>query len=287
MLVRPLPGVMRQFVRDALHAAYLAGHNVYLSSDNGTADLYNAYFAWAHDSARNLRNLISGQDIARLVLTPRYWNLYSVPVASAQPIREAIKFELEQQGTALQEAYGELDFLEQRWGALDRVQESVFMVADTNVFCQHAERFDKADYAADLGIGDRPLHIVIPLVVVDELDRLKDRGQGAAKTNARDTIRLLDKFLPSPGDIGNVRPAGPSPADPGVLRGKVTVELFIDPPEHVRLPRPDDEIIDQAIVLQGLAGRRIRVLIGDIGMSTRSRLRDLHTVRINFPDPPA
>ncbi|WP_405144386.1 PIN domain-containing protein [Sphaerisporangium sp. NBC_01403] len=264
----------RRPIRDALHDAYQAAHNLYLSHQP-SVDLYNAYFEWANDTVRKLQTLISGADIDRLILTPRHWALYSVPVASAAPVRDLVKLELERQATAMQDAYKALDFLATRWADL-----GVFVVVDTSVYCHHPQRLDEADLAADLGIGEEPLHIVIPMVVIDELDRLKDRGNGDAKVNARKTLKVLDQVLSDPGDIGRIREAGPSVLDPGIKRGVITVELLPDPPSHIRLPRSDDEIVDQALALEGLADRRVRVVTYDTGQSTRARLAGLEAVKL-------
>jgi len=61
----------------------------------------------------------------------------------------------------------------------------------------------------------------------------------------------------------------------GLPRGEVTTELIFDPPSHVRLPINDDEIIDQAMAIQPLAGRDVTLLTYDIGQSTRARAAGL------------
>ncbi|GAB2842863.1 hypothetical protein GCM10027074_06700 [Streptomyces deserti] len=42
----------------------------------------------------------------------------------------------------------------------------------------------------------------------------------------------------------------------GLRRGEVTVQLMFDPPEHVRLPINDDEIVDRALAIKPLSGAR-------------------------------
>jgi hypothetical protein len=62
--------------------------------------------------------------------------------------------------------------------------------------------------------------------------------------------------------------------------GAITVEIVFDPPEHVRLPIVDDEIIDRALMVQVYAGRAITVVTYDTGQSTRARRVGLPTKKL-------
>ncbi len=70
--------------------------------------------------------------------------------------------------------------------------------------------------------------------------------------------------------IGVIRPRGNAPENPAFPRGAITIDLWPDPPGHVRLPRTDDEVIARGVAFQALAGRKVKLLTGDIGMSTRA-----------------
>ncbi|GAA4985342.1 hypothetical protein HD597_004128 [Nonomuraea thailandensis] len=99
---------------------------------------------------------------------------------------------------------------------------------------------------------------------------------GAASTNARETINLLDNLLPR----GVVRHRGSAPENPAFPRGAITIDLWPDPPGHVRLPRTDDEIIARAVALQARAGRKVKLLTGNLGMSTREGAWTAQTCRV-------
>lgn len=134
---------------------------------------------------------------------------------------------------------------------------------------------------ADAGaLPGHDVHLILPLPVLDELDRQKDRGQGAAATNARETIKQLDSLLPH----GVIRLRGNAPENPAFPRGAITIDLWPDPPGHLRLPRADDEIIARAVAFQALAGREVTLLTGDIGVATRARMAGLKAVRLDLPD---
>jgi hypothetical protein len=56
--------------------------------------------------------------------------------------------------------------------------------------------------------------------------------------------------------------------------------LVFDPPDHIRLPSNDEEIIERAVSIDSLAGRKIRFLTYDTGQSTRARRAGLFTIKI-------
>ena len=62
--------------------------------------------------------------------------------------------------------------------------------------------------------------------------------------------------------------------------GKVTVELLLEEPGHVRLPHPDDELVDQALALEALSGRKVYLVTFDTGMSVRARAAGLEVIKL-------
>jgi hypothetical protein len=46
-----------------------------------------------------------------------------------------------------------------------------------------------------------------------------------------------------------------------------TTEIVTDPPGHARLPINDEEIIDQTLAIQALAGQRVTMITYDTGQS--------------------
>lgn len=57
----------------------------------------------------------------------------------------------------------------------------------------------------------------------------------------------------------------------GLPRGRVTLEVFFDPPGHHRLPINDEEIIDRALAIQVEAGRDVTFWTFDTAQSTRAK----------------
>ena len=69
----------------------------------------------------------------------------------------------------------------------------------------------------------------------------------------------------------------------GTAPGKITMEIVFDPPEHVRLPINDDEIIDRVLAIQSLAGRQVTLLTYDTSQSTRARAAGLPVIKLDRP----
>ncbi|GGV68465.1 hypothetical protein GCM10010277_77820 [Streptomyces longisporoflavus] len=110
--------------------------------------------------------------------------------------------------------------------------------------------------------------LVVPLCVVDELDRQK-YGQGDLARKAATAIRFLERTL------HNSRPGHPVP-----LREGVTLEIWVD--TNNRGGDTDLSILRCAADLANLHPTTgARVLTDDIGMRLRAQQMDLRTVRLH------
>ena len=127
-----------------------------------------------------------------------------------------------------------------------------------------------ADLALKLGARGDPIHLILPIVVVDELDGLKQAGQPQVRWRAGYTLAVLDRVLRNGTGPARLREEDFSALDTGgIPRGEITVEILLDPPGHRRLPINDDEIVDRALAVQPLAGRAVTLLTYDTGQATR------------------
>jgi hypothetical protein len=154
-------------------------------------------------------------------------------------------------------------------------------VLDTSAF-QEFERFWKADWAKVAGADPPhvskpglPIRLVVPLLVVEELDGQKRHPNGRVRQTARETLRHLREL-----------PRISTDAVANVLRldDRVTMEIFLDDPTHTRLPVNDAEIIDRAVELRSLfpVSRRLILVSGDVSMEFRAEgmgLKARHVAR--------
>lgn len=121
----------------------------------------------------------------------------------------------------------------------------------------------------------------MPMVIVDELDRLKRQNQ-PVRGRARTALRSLQSLITDP--HASARLKDPSPTEQGLIRGGVTIELVLDPPGHRRLPIADDELADRASAVQVLAGSDVTILTYDYGMAFRATTAGLIAVKLDQPE---
>jgi hypothetical protein len=87
----------------------------------------------------------------------------------------------------------ELDAQIGRWS-----DQATYVVPDTSFFCHGEALFDKADYHGILDANWvnrlRPIRLLIPIAVVDELDDLKE-ARTAVRHRARVSLAILDRVI--------------------------------------------------------------------------------------------
>jgi hypothetical protein len=153
-------------------------------------------------------------------------------------------------------------------------------VLDTSAFHEF-DRFWVADWVklteADpphASMPGLPIRLVVPLIVVEELDAQKRHPNGKVREAARDILRHL-RDLP--------RLSTDAFADVLRLDDRVTVEILLDDPMHLRMPVNDAEIIDRAVHLRSLfpMSRRVILVSGDVSMEFRAEGVSLETKHVS------
>ncbi|MBC6461457.1 PIN domain-containing protein [Actinomadura sp. HBU206391] len=273
MLLRLLPGATPASVLEPLQRTRTDVGNLSTGHFGGPVDRREAYLHWANESVRALRSALPSAEQNRLIMTSAFWHIQSMATPLANATTSTINTEVQARKTELDALYIALQDQISRW-------ESVrIAIPDTSMFIRH-DKVEEWDLAPLLQLAEgEPLHIVIPMAVVDELDRLKEASKKETRWRARYSTAVLDRVLPDPTQTGVLREQGYEPG-----RGCVTVEVLLDPPGHVRLPGDDDEIVDQAYSVNGLATQPVTVLTYDTGQSMRARARTLSCKKL--PDPP-
>jgi len=190
-----------------------------------------------------------------------------------------VSLELTQRVDAFEDAIKILGAQVKRWS-----RPGTFVVADTSVYIEHEDKLEALDFAPLLKIRGDPVHVLVPIVVVDELDGLKKSKNNHERWRASYTLAVLDRVFASSTEPARLRAENFSAlGSGGIPRGEVTIELVFDPPGHVRLPINDDEIIDRALMIQPLAGRGVALLTYDTGQSTRARSAGLRVHKLTRP----
>ncbi|MFE4415794.1 PIN domain-containing protein [Streptomyces sp. NPDC056821] len=283
MLITPRPGTDRKNIRQALSGVHTTAMNLQRPYGSAFEGLLT-YLEWATESARMLRSQISDRDLDQLVFTDRYRALLGscgtlAGTAQQRLVNGLVQLEVAERIEAFEAAVAALDTRIGRWS-----QREVFVVADASFYIQNEVKLADVDLHEVLDVPRwQFVRLLFPIVVVDELDDLKDASKQRARWRAAHTLGLLDGVLN--GGTHGVLHEGEHTVQDGETRGRVNVEIVLDPPGHVRLDRPDVEIIDRTVAIQGLAGRDVRLLTCDTSQHTRGRAAGLQVTKVATKDP--
>jgi predicted ribonuclease YlaK len=148
------------------------------------------------------------------------------------------------------------------------------LVPDTSFYIQHDKKIEEVDFH-QLADTTGPVRVVIPMVVIDELDGLKQATSAKVRWRAAYSVAVIDRVIADPPVPGLLRPGVQLPP-----RGEVKLQALLDPPGHRRMPINDDEIINRSLACRPLAGT-LMVLTYDTGQSTRARAAGLKVTKFS------
>lgn len=280
MLVSIYPGARPADVLEVLrgiHAKIGDAANVW---DSAVARA-TAYLGWANDSVRMLEHRVSAADIGRLVLTSGYERILTATgilagddTATQGALSGLLRREIERQGEVLAEAVKDLQEQTLRWPS-----NRLYAVADTSFYIDHEHKLEDIDLADHVHATwpDQVVTLIVPIIVLDELDGLKNRGPNhQVKWRAGHTLAVFDRIFTKPAAQGILQ-------QPAADRRGIVADVFFDPVGHERLPIADDEIIDRALAAQGLTGTTITLLTFDTGQAARARNAGLDVSKLSRP----
>lgn len=224
-------------------------------------EVFDSYLRWAADAADVLASRVSPEDVEKLVLTRRHWALCGIDPAANGAITRLVNAEVSDRRRNLFRAIESLVQAQERWSALG----GKILVADTNVYLHHQQPFDEVDWGVLVNAAEHePIHLIIPILVVDELDRAK-RGRNETRARARASLRKLAMTFEDP-DVSAQFAAGTS---------LTTAHLLLDSAGHKRLADADSELIDRTFALTAFTGSPATVVTFDTGMALRARAAGL------------
>ena len=175
------------------------------------------------------------------------------------------------------------------YGEMRRLQAAPTTIAvlDTNVLMMDHSRLTEMPWHQLSETRDMQLvRVIIPIIVVDELDALKRSsgemrigGKGIPRrTVARQALRTVSGMFQQPSDVYSF-----DQSDDALIRRPVTIELLMDAPFHKRLSSPDAEIRDRALSLKPYAQRTLLVTY-DLGNQFSAEAIGLATRRLTDAD---
>lgn len=229
----------------------------------------NAYVLWANRAQGQLRTILSTKDAAVFFDGPRHQDICSMtPGSQLLPL---ISAEVGAHSDRFGSLANELDLARRLFEGAGSC-----VVPDTSFYIEHGEKIEDVDFhvlARDRG----PVRVLIPMIVVDELDGLKRGATSRTRWRARYSVAVIDKVIVDPPQPGILSPEAYMPP-----RGEVTFQIVFDPRGHGRLPINDDEIIDRCLACQPFVGN-VTVITYDTGQSTRAKAAGLKVTKLS-PD---
>lgn len=234
--------------------------NCYAGRDG--ADARDRWLRWWSGADRQLRNLFADGEMAA--------SLY----VSAEKVRDvnlgALPFMLinretgywdEQLGRVIEELKALQPFIE---------LPGVIVVPDTSAFLE-GEYFTDLNWQALAEAGAQPVRLVVPVLVIEELDAHK-RGRDRQRDRAVSVLRRLWEL------------GGSDPERIARIPGRaVTAEVFLDGAWHIRRPVNDDEIIERALAIAEITGREVILAAADFAMLYRASAAGLKAVLVTRP----
>lgn len=283
MLITPRPGTNRENLLKSLQ--YVQGEVFNLRGGGGGRNAQErvlAYLDWTNNAVRMLDGQIGDSDLNHLVLTGRYklllstaGTLTSMDTPTQRVVNGLVAQELEERVKAFDEAVETLQREIRRWSGYRHL-----VMPDTSFYIHHKEKLEAIEFGPIIDVWESEVTVLVPTVVVDELDRLKESKDRQARWRSRYTVAVLDRLFEGGTGRARLRKGGVGPGPDGKTPSEITVELLFDAPGHVRLPIEDDEIIDRALAVEPLADRKVTLLTYDTGQSTRARNAGLQAVKL-------
>jgi len=257
----PRPQASIEAVLSRLEAVTTAFANVPRKFAGGSAELVGAYIREVADQERLLYNeFVDLSDDGFGLHTPRFWALVSMdPTASATTYQTNAEMEL--QTRRLRESVVEWKSVAQQFK-----KSAVLVAPDTNTLV-------RGQWLADVRwnklVGTAQATLVLPHVVLDELDRLSYKSNIDTSDRARKVLKYLRTNL-------NLT----APGSPVPLRDSVLLQLFVDPPGHGTSPNSDGEFLDRVELLKVISGLPVHVATRDYGMQVRAAARGLQVIHV-------
>ncbi|MBU2667791.1 hypothetical protein KOI35_30195 [Actinoplanes bogorensis] len=273
MLVTLEPGADRNYVLGVLDRAV-----VEIDSPHPNNNVpYGGYVAWILGLARMLRGHIADADLEGLIYTPGLDRLLAGVGAGTMKGQHVFNDEKDARRRVFTTAANNLRDQIARWSVH---QHEVLSVVDTNVFLHHPgwhkdpspqRVLGSIPWALDLKAGHADIKLVLPEVVVRELDRHKESSNKVVRFRAQVTLAALARLLQDPFAPVVLREHGPQGAADDEPGGQVTLRVFYDDPAHRPVDDEDTEILQRALALQSLASHDVVVFTTDVTMALNAR----------------
>ena len=224
------------------------------------AQMRDEYLGWTHRAERQLRHLFRDPEAWEMLFSTRYWHIRGIRTNAAGS-SAMIHDEANSQAIRLQGYVDQLRHEANVFAPSDPIEAPV--VLDTNVLI-HFQPLVQINWLKEINANQ--VRIVLPLAVVDELDKQTYVSNPTICKRAKSVIAFLQKLRKG-------RPADHAvqvPSRPGA-----TCQILLDPEGHRRFSNVDQEILSRAQHVSLLRGQPVIVGSADYGVQLRAEAQGL------------
>lgn len=237
----------------------LIPHTGAISFDRLMASTILAYERWTVSAQRQLRTTFRDGAVIDRLRNEKYWIIVGSSPTSSRTV-SMLHAELAELRSYFNDVANELRSIKAKFTQTSR------WVLDTNDLL-HYYRLDTIPWTKIYGKG---AHLMLPHVVIDEIDSKSYSSGPSIQRRARGVYRMLELLLEKRDEGGRI-----------MLSDGTALEVLADDPSEPRLPNNDDEIVARAVALQqAVYPGYVTVVTRDIGMRTRVLAQQLRADKI-------
>lgn len=207
-----------------------------------------------------LRGVLDPDTWIDLLHTTRHWQLRNATAHTPRLIPSVLA-ELDSRSLVINAVRQALLDEQTRWKPLGGLTHTI-AVPDTMMFLDPRAPFESIDWRQTTHSLDS-VRVVVPLLAIDELDRLKRQGNSTTAKAAQAAIRWLADKLPS-------RPADRTPLPTDDQFHPMTLEVYVEDTPR-RVADADLLIIETVRRLGRFADTPATLVTRDLGMAVRAR----------------
>jgi rRNA-processing protein FCF1 len=265
-------GVTIESAISAINDIIQESQQPYNLTSNDTVGKLISYFNWVDTAQKRLRTVFADAELENSLLARAYWHIGAL--LSYQSLSRMINEEIEFQAgypNNPADSHGRLGDAISRLRSLARLADRLgrICVLDTNVLL-HYRLFDQINWPERLSVP--AVRLIIPLVVVDELDEKKYARRAEFWDRARQVLGLIDRF------------ADQAPDGYATVRDNVTVEVLPDEEGHLRALSNDQEILERCELMVQVTGQQVTLVTGDSGARINARSRGIEVLKLTDDD---
>ncbi|WIB13302.1 PIN domain-containing protein [Curtobacterium sp. MCPF17_052] len=250
----------------------LAREAVNLSNGVQAVERLDAWRTWSPRAALRAGSALAPRTVDSIVRGPRYGVLHEVaPAVHGASLAALIDSELDELRGRIAQARAEIEEALRYWG-----HEAVAVLLDTNLLMHAGPRLARIDWDALLHQPTRNVAFTIPIVAVEELDKLKLNRNSDTRGRAVYALKWLRQLLAEV----------PTPRPFETRASGTTLRVWVDDNSRLPLPEPDRDIIDRAQQL-ALMTKRTVIASMDQSMILRARAYGVDAVLVTEEDIPA